>query len=106
MDESPLPAPRISDLARVQPRGKDYLEGLNPEQRAAVEAAALHAATPVTRIGRIDRDPGLRLIDAQGQAVQRSFSGFDHFHTAGARATVRMAGLLAPTPSASASGST
>src|SRR5689334_13644855 len=38
-----LPAPRISDLAR--PRGPDgareapnYLEGLNPEQRAAVEA--------------------------------------------------------------------
>ncbi|OYU69623.1 MAG: DNA helicase II [Alphaproteobacteria bacterium PA2] len=34
--ESPLPSPRISDLARV--RGPDYLEGLNPEQRAAVEA--------------------------------------------------------------------
>ena len=36
-----LPAPRISDLAR--PRGPEapianYLEGLNPEQRAAVEA--------------------------------------------------------------------
>jgi len=34
--ESPPPSPRISDLARV--RGPDYLEGLNPEQRAAVEA--------------------------------------------------------------------
>jgi DNA helicase-2/ATP-dependent DNA helicase PcrA len=31
-----LPAPRISDLARVA--GPDYLAGLNPEQRAAVEA--------------------------------------------------------------------
>jgi DNA helicase-2/ATP-dependent DNA helicase PcrA len=31
-----LPAPRVSDLARV--RGPDYLTGLNPEQRAAVEA--------------------------------------------------------------------
>ena len=30
------PAPRISDLARV--RGPDYLDGLNPEQRQAVEA--------------------------------------------------------------------
>src|ERR1700761_1193407 len=29
-------APRISDLARVP--GPDYLAGLNPEQRAAVEA--------------------------------------------------------------------
>ncbi|MDP3868529.1 UvrD-helicase domain-containing protein [Phenylobacterium sp.] len=35
-EDSPLPAPRISDLARVH--GPDYLEGLNPEQRAAVEA--------------------------------------------------------------------
>jgi DNA helicase-2/ATP-dependent DNA helicase PcrA len=36
--ESPdpsLPSPRVSDLARV--RGPDYLEGLNPEQREAVE---------------------------------------------------------------------
>ena len=30
-----LPAPRVSDLARV--RGPDYLEGLNPEQRQAVD---------------------------------------------------------------------
>jgi DNA helicase-2/ATP-dependent DNA helicase PcrA len=38
-DSYPLPAsgsPRISDVARV--RGPDYLEGLNPEQRQAVEA--------------------------------------------------------------------
>ncbi len=34
--EESLPAPRVSDLARV--RGPDYLEGLNAEQRAAVEA--------------------------------------------------------------------
>ncbi len=38
MDESPLPAPRISDLARPQASGGGYLEGLNPEQTAAVEA--------------------------------------------------------------------
>ena len=31
-----LPVSRVSDLARV--RGPDYLNGLNPEQRAAVEA--------------------------------------------------------------------
>lgn len=33
-----MPAPRISDLARADARPADYLEGLNPEQRAAVEA--------------------------------------------------------------------
>jgi DNA helicase-2/ATP-dependent DNA helicase PcrA len=35
---SDLPAPRISDLARVDTPGPDPLAGLNPEQRAAVEA--------------------------------------------------------------------
>jgi DNA helicase-2/ATP-dependent DNA helicase PcrA len=33
-----LPTPRISDLARADARPADYLDGLNPEQRAAVEA--------------------------------------------------------------------
>jgi DNA helicase-2/ATP-dependent DNA helicase PcrA len=33
-----LPAPRISDLARAGPRPAGYLDGLNPEQRRAVEA--------------------------------------------------------------------
>ncbi|PZQ60935.1 MAG: DNA helicase II [Phenylobacterium zucineum] len=36
--DSSLPAPRISDLARADARPADYLEGLNPEQREAVEA--------------------------------------------------------------------
>ncbi len=35
---SDIPAPRISDLARVDGPAPDYLAGLNPEQRAAVEA--------------------------------------------------------------------
>src|ERR1700755_1922244 len=34
----PTPALRVSDLARADARPADYLEGLNPEQRAAVEA--------------------------------------------------------------------
>ncbi len=37
--ESPdVPAPRISDLARVDARPADYLDGLNAQQREAVEA--------------------------------------------------------------------
>src|SRR5215470_4063735 len=37
--DSENPAPRISDLARGDPRpGGDYLGGLNPEQREAVQA--------------------------------------------------------------------
>jgi len=38
MTESALPAPRISDLARARAPAPGYLEGLNPEQLAAVEA--------------------------------------------------------------------
>ncbi len=37
-ESSDLPLPRISDLARVDARPADYLAGLNPEQREAVEA--------------------------------------------------------------------
>jgi thiamine-monophosphate kinase len=50
--------------------------------RAAVQAAALRSATPVTRIGQIDATPGLRLHDAQGQLLQRAFASFDHFAAA------------------------
>ncbi|HYG26951.1 MAG TPA: UvrD-helicase domain-containing protein [Caulobacteraceae bacterium] len=38
MSESSVPAPRISDLARPRAAAPDYLDGLNPEQREAVEA--------------------------------------------------------------------
>ncbi len=48
-------------------------------QRAAVAQAALQSHTPVTRIGQIDAQRGLRLVDAQGQAVPNDFTSFDHF---------------------------
>jgi thiamine-monophosphate kinase len=73
------PDERIQD--QVFAGGDDYELAFtaSPRHRAAVEAAATQAATPVTRIGRIEAAPGLRLVDAQGQAVQRRFAGFDHF---------------------------
>jgi thiamine-monophosphate kinase len=48
-------------------------------RRAEVEAAGRASATPVTRIGRIDSEAGLRVVDAQGRPVTRRFAGFDHF---------------------------
>jgi len=50
-----------------------------PSQRAAVQAAAHASATPVTRLGQIDAQPGLRLVDGQGLPVANTFSSFDHF---------------------------
>ncbi|HSI54073.1 MAG: thiamine-phosphate kinase [Ramlibacter sp.] len=47
--------------------------------RDAVQAAARQAATPVTRIGGIEAEAGLRLADAKGQLIQRRYASFDHF---------------------------
>ena len=46
----------------------------------AVREAAQSADTPVTHIGRITLEPGLRCVDAQGQSVAPGAS-FDHFRT-------------------------
>ncbi len=50
-----------------------------PALRDAVQAAAGAAATRVTRIGRIEAEPGLRLLDGQGLRLERRFASFDHF---------------------------
>ena len=47
--------------------------------RHAVLAAAQQASTRVTRIGRIDAEPGLRLLDARGQPLSGDYASFDHF---------------------------
>jgi thiamine-monophosphate kinase len=47
--------------------------------RDLVAAAAQRSQTPVTRIGHIDVERGLRLVDGQGQAVPNHYTSFDHF---------------------------
>ena len=47
--------------------------------RDAVHAASQQAQTPVTRIGSIEPEPGLRLLNAQGQLMPGKFASFDHF---------------------------
>ncbi|MFS2034619.1 thiamine-phosphate kinase [Polaromonas sp. CT11-55] len=61
--------------------GDDYeLAFTAPESaREAVQAAAKQAQTPVSRIGRINADPGLRLLDAAGALIERRYASFDHF---------------------------
>ncbi|OZB69449.1 thiamine-monophosphate kinase [Thiomonas sp. 13-64-67] len=75
----PLQRRRLCQLAG----GDDYelLFTAPPTARNAVAAAAAQAATPVTRIGRIDAEPGLRLIDASGQVLDNVYAGFEHFRT-------------------------
>ena len=47
--------------------------------RAAVAQAAAQSQTPVTRIGQIESQLGLRLQGAQGEALPNDFNSFDHF---------------------------
>lgn len=48
-------------------------------QREAVVAAGQASATALTRIGRIESERGVRVVDAQGHAVAQRFGSFDHF---------------------------
>jgi thiamine-monophosphate kinase len=47
--------------------------------RTLVAAAADISQTPVTRIGHIGLEHGLRLVDGDGQYVPNTYSSFDHF---------------------------
>ncbi|MEO8654802.1 MAG: thiamine-phosphate kinase [Ramlibacter sp.] len=61
--------------------GDDYelLFTAPPGRRDAVLAAARAAGTPVTRIGQIAAEVGLRLVDGAGRLVDRHYGSFDHF---------------------------
>ena len=50
-----------------------------PSDHAAVLAAAQRAQTPVTCIGQIEAQSGLRLVDKNKQALHLSLNSFDHF---------------------------
>ena len=48
-------------------------------RHADVLAAGSASGTPVHPIGRIDAEPGLRVIDADGTLLQNRWKSFDHF---------------------------
>ena len=50
-----------------------------PDKHDAVAAAAQSAGVAVTRIGRITAEPGLTVIDADGQPLPIEHTGYDHF---------------------------
>jgi thiamine-monophosphate kinase len=47
--------------------------------REAVLAAGAQSGTAVTRVGRIEAEAGLRLVDAHGAPLALKLQGFDHF---------------------------
>jgi len=61
--------------------GDDYelLFTAPPAQDEAVRAAGARAGVAVVPIGRIEAEPGLRLVDDAGRPVAFAERGFDHF---------------------------
>ncbi len=61
--------------------GDDYelLFSAPANRYAAVLAAGVQAGVAVSRIGVIDAQPGLRLLDETGAPLKQHFSAFDHF---------------------------
>ena len=57
----------------------DYELLFTAPQAKRAAAAAQSSQTAVTRIGQIDAERGLRLVDAQGRPVPNSYASFDHF---------------------------
>ena len=70
-------------LETVLSGGDDYELAFTapPTARPAVRAASASSQTAVTRIGVIEAEPGLRLVDMSGQPVMAQFASFDHFVT-------------------------
>jgi thiamine-monophosphate kinase len=48
-------------------------------ERERIHALASDVDVPVTRIGRITAESGLRVLDPQGLPINRRFASFDHF---------------------------
>ncbi|CAN5766332.1 thiamine-phosphate kinase [soil metagenome] len=74
-----LGGPQILEL--VLSGGDDYeLVFTAPAAaRDAVLAASSQSSTTITRIGSVQPEAGLRLLDAQGRALAHRFASFDHF---------------------------
>jgi thiamine-monophosphate kinase len=68
-------------LQSVLSGGDDYelVFTAAPALRAEISAAATSSQTPVTRIGHIDAECGLRLVDGGGAIRDGTFTAFDHF---------------------------
>jgi thiamine-monophosphate kinase len=63
--------------------GDDYeLVFTAPTSAAAqLQTLAKELSLPLTRIGRVETEPGLRLVDEQGRSIANSFASFDHFRS-------------------------
>jgi thiamine-monophosphate kinase len=79
-DAQALPDAQLR-LQAVLAGGDDYelLFTAPASARAAVQAAGHASGTRLTRIGSVEAESGLRLVDGAGRALQQRFASFDHF---------------------------
>ena len=63
--------------------GDDYelLFTASRDAREEVRFASEQSRTPVTLIGQITREKGLKVFDLRRELMQRRFTSFDHFQT-------------------------
>ncbi len=71
--------PRALQLECVLAGGDDYELLFTAPDAAAVQAAAARAGVAVACIGRIEAEPGLRIVDGAGAPLAATWRGFDHF---------------------------
>ncbi|MGH8772140.1 MAG: thiamine-phosphate kinase, partial [Burkholderiales bacterium] len=50
-----------------------------PQEREKIDALSRQLELPLTRIGRIEKDRGVTLLDERGRALDYKAQGFDHF---------------------------
>ncbi|WP_157265437.1 thiamine-phosphate kinase [Azohydromonas aeria] len=76
--------PRAVQLECGLAGGDDYelLFSAAPAARTAVLDAARRVGVGVMRIGELQAEPGLRLVDGYGTPLRIDFAAFDHFLTA------------------------
>ena len=74
-----LPFNRRLDMALAGGDDYELLFTAPKAMRERVHAAGHDCGVPITRIGEITEQPGLRLLDLQGQPLLRRFASFDHF---------------------------
>jgi thiamine-monophosphate kinase len=90
LPRSPVLAAQPADLQRLclLEGGDDYelLFSAAPDRRDAVLRAAQEAGVAVSCIGSIEAEPGLWLLEADGQARLIAGRGFDHFRPDGVAA--------------------
>lgn len=76
---SALPASRRREFSLAGGDDYELVFTAPASRRDVVQRAAAEARVPVARIGRIDAEPGLRVIGPDGQPLAQRFGSFDHF---------------------------